>query len=56
MLPIHALFEGHLTVSNLPRAMSFYGKALGLELAQFVPEQRVAFYWIGGHGTSMLGL
>ncbi|MBZ5504141.1 MAG: VOC family protein [Acidobacteriia bacterium] len=56
MIPIHALFEGHLTVSDLPRAMAFYGEALGLELAQFFPEQRVAFYWIGGRGTSMLGL
>jgi lactoylglutathione lyase len=33
-----------------------YGEALGLELAQFFPERRVAFYWIGGRGTSMLGL
>ena len=56
MIPIHALFEGHLTVSDLSRAMAFYGEALGLELAQFFPQQRVAFYWIGGRGTSMLGL
>jgi lactoylglutathione lyase len=56
LIPIHALFEGHLTVRDLPRAMAFYGNALGLELAQFLPEQRVAFYWIGGRGTSMLGL
>lgn len=56
MIPIHALFEGHLTVSDLSRAMAFYGEALGLELAQFFPERRAAFYWIGGRGTSMLGL
>jgi lactoylglutathione lyase len=56
LIPIHALFEGHVTVSALPRAMAFYGNALGLELAQFLPERRVAFYWIGGRGTSMLGL
>jgi lactoylglutathione lyase len=36
--------------------MAFYGKGLGLELAQFFPERRVAFYWIGGRGTTMLGL
>src|ERR1700686_3989007 len=56
MIPIHALFESHLTVSDLPRAMAFYGQALGLELGQSFPERRVAFYWIGGRGTSMLGL
>ena len=56
MIPIHDLFENHLTVSDLSRAMAFYGEALGLELAQSFPERRVAFYWIGGRGTSMLGL
>jgi lactoylglutathione lyase len=56
MIPIHDLFENHLTVSDLSRSMAFYGESLGLELAQFFPERRVAFYWIGGRGTSMLGL
>ena len=56
MIPIHDLFETHLTVTDLRRAMAFYCDALGLELAQFFPEQRVAFYWIGGRGSSMLGL
>ena len=56
MIPIHNLFETHLTVSDLRRSMAFYGDALGLELAQFFPERRVAFYWIGGRGSSMLGL
>jgi lactoylglutathione lyase len=56
MIPIHDLFEGHLAVADLPRSMNFYGEALGLELAQFFPERRVAFYWIGGRGQSMLGL
>lgn len=56
MIPILDLFESHLTVSDLPRSMAFYGELLGLELAQFFPERRVAFYWIGGPGTSMLGL
>lgn len=36
--------------------MEFYGGTLGLELAHVLPERRVAFYWIGGHGTSMLGI
>ena len=56
MIPIHDLFEGHLPVTDLRRAMAFYGEALELELAQFFPERRVAFYWIGGRGKSMLGL
>ena len=56
MIPIGALFESHLTVSNLERSMAFYGDALGLQLAHVVPERRVAFYWLGGAGKSMLGL
>ena len=33
MPPIQGLFEAHLTVANLKRAMDFYGGVLGLELA-----------------------
>ena len=56
MTPILDLFEAHLTVSDLNRAMAFYGGVLGLEQALFVPARRVAFYWLGGHGKAMLGL
>ncbi len=56
MIPIRDLFESHLTVSDLDRAMAFYGRTLGLELARVFPDRRVAFYWIGGPGQSMLGL
>lgn len=56
MIPVRGLFEAHLTVENLQRSMSFYGDALGLELARVFPERKVAFYWIGGRGNSMLGL
>jgi lactoylglutathione lyase len=56
LIPIRDLFESHLTVTDLPRAMSFYGQTLGLELAEVFSERRVAFYWIGGRGNSMLGL
>jgi lactoylglutathione lyase len=56
MIPIQALFESHLTVSNLDRSMAFYGGVLKLELAHLLPERKVAFYWLGGSGTSMLGL
>ena len=56
MIPIQSLFEAHLTVSNLDRAIDFYGGTLGLELAHRVPERRLALYWIGGAGRAMLGL
>jgi lactoylglutathione lyase len=56
MIPIRDLFEAHLTVANLQRSMSFFGDALGLELAQVFPGRRVAFYWIGRRGDSMIGL
>ena len=56
MIPLRDLFETHLTVEDLQRSMTFYGDVLGLDLAQVFPERRVAFYWIGGRGNSMLGL
>jgi lactoylglutathione lyase len=56
MIPVQGLFEAHLTVSDLERSIAFYSGALGLELAQHLPDRRVAFYWLGGPGNSMLGL
>jgi lactoylglutathione lyase len=56
MIPIRDLFETHLTVRDLQRAMTFYGETLGLKLARVFPDRRVAFYWIGAPGSSMLGL
>ncbi len=56
MIPIQGLFETHLTVANLDRAMQFYEQTLGLCRASLVPDRRVAFYWLGAHGQSMLGL
>ena len=56
MVPVRDLFESHLTVADLQRSMDFYGRTLGLELAEVFWERRVAFYWIGGRGNSMLGL
>jgi lactoylglutathione lyase len=56
MVPIRGLFESHLTVSDLRRSMAFYGDTLGLQLAHLVPERKAAFYWIGGRGSTMLGL
>lgn len=56
MIPIHSLFESHLTVADLERSMAFYGDVLGLELAQVFSERKVAFYWIGAKRDSMLGI
>ena len=56
MVPIQSLFESHLTVTDLRRSMAFYGELLGLELARLINERKVAFYWIGAKGKSMLGL
>ncbi|HEY2844202.1 MAG TPA: VOC family protein [Bryobacteraceae bacterium] len=56
MIPVRGLFESHLTVSDLDRSMAFYGGALGLELAHRNADPKVAFYWMGGRGESMLGL
>jgi lactoylglutathione lyase len=56
MIPIHSLFESHLSVADLERSMSFYGDVLGLELAQVFSERKVAFYWIGAKRESMLGI
>ena len=55
-VPVQSLFEAHLTVADLDRSMKFYGQALGLELAGVFEQRRVAFYWMGGRGKSMMGL
>jgi lactoylglutathione lyase len=56
MIPVRDLFESHLTVNELQRSMTFYSQVLGLELAAVFLERNAAFYWIGGRGSSMLGL
>ena len=56
MIPIRDLFESHLTVVDLKRSMLFFSAILELELAETFSEPKVAFYWIGGRGASMLGL
>jgi lactoylglutathione lyase len=50
------LFETHLHVANLERAMKFYGDVLGLELGLKEAIRRAAFYWIGSNRTTMLGI
>src|SRR5215469_3181414 len=56
MIPPQGLFEAHLTVTDLDRAMKFYREVVGLEFATRFDDPEVAFYWIGGRGQSMLGL
>jgi catechol 2,3-dioxygenase-like lactoylglutathione lyase family enzyme len=51
-----SLFEAHLHVTDLRRAMEFYGEVLGLELGLHERPRKAAFFWIGRSGTSMLGL
>ena len=55
-IPILGLFEAHLTVDNLERAIAFYRDRLRLELAFRLDDRKVAFFWLGERGRSMLGV
>jgi lactoylglutathione lyase len=55
-VPVRGLFETHLTVSDLPRAIGFYRDVVGLPLALEVADRGAAFFWIGEPGEAMLGL
>ena len=54
--PPAGLFEAHLPVDDLGRSIAFYRDVVGLELAFEAPDRGAAFLWVGGPGTSMLGL
>src|SRR4029078_10762324 len=56
MIPVQDLFEVHLTVTDLDRAIEFYRDVLGFRLAHLVPARQAAFFWIGSAGNAMLGL
>ncbi|TCR78293.1 VOC family protein [Rhizobium sp. BK376] len=56
MPPILGVYETHLTVSSLKTSISFYQEVVGLELAARFEERRIAFFWVGGKKTGMLGL
>lgn len=56
MIPVQNLFEAHLTVTDLDRAVEFYRDVLGLRLAHVVPARQAAFFWIGPVGNALLGL
>jgi lactoylglutathione lyase len=53
---VTGLFETHLLVRDLRRSIGFYREVVGLPLALEVPERSAAFHWVGGRGSSMLGL
>jgi lactoylglutathione lyase len=55
MTPVD-LFEVHLPVVDLQRAIAFYRDALGLQLAHVEASRGVAFFWIGPARHAMLGL
>jgi lactoylglutathione lyase len=55
-VPVRGLFETHLTVSDLGRAVAFYRDVVGLAVALELPERGAAFFWIGAPGRAMLGL
>jgi len=56
MIAVQDLFETHLTVSDLQRAIDFYRDVVGLELALVTSARHAAFFWIGGPGNAMLGV
>jgi lactoylglutathione lyase len=53
---VERLFEAHLSVADLDASVAFYRDLVGLELAHVVPARQAAFFWIGPHGSGMLGL
>lgn len=54
--PVRGLFETHLTVGDLDRAVAFYRDVVGLPLAHGIPERGAAFFWVVEPGQAMLGL
>jgi lactoylglutathione lyase len=53
---IQGIYETHLPVSDLQRAVEFYRDTLGLTLAAEFPERGIAFLWTGDKQSGMLGL
>ena len=56
--PIQAggVYEAHLNVSDLDRAVEFYCRVLGFTLARRETQRDVAFLWTAENRSSMLGL
>src|SRR5512145_909747 len=56
MIQACELFEVHLTVRSLDKAIDFYRDIVGLTLAHVAKERRAAFLWIGSAPNGVLGL
>lgn len=55
-IAVHGLFEVHLAVADVDRAIAFYRDIVGLRVAHVEAVREVAFFWTGPPGTGMLGL
>lgn len=53
---ITGLYETHIQVSDLAKAVQFYTQTLGLRLAHYDETRPIAFLWIGDAKKAMLGL
>ncbi|MGG2091767.1 VOC family protein [Bacillus sp. S13(2024)] len=53
---IKNIYETHLYVGDLERAVEFYQNKLGLKLARKSPERKVAFFGVGEDKQQMLGV
>ena len=45
-VPIRGLFETHLTVADLGRAVAFYPDVVGLPPALEIPDRGATFFWV----------
>lgn len=53
---IKGLYETHISVESLERAVDFYKNVLGLQQAHYEEGRRIAFFWIGKPKGYMLGI
>ncbi|MEJ5055874.1 VOC family protein [Sphingobacterium sp. MYb382] len=53
---IQGLYETHIQVRDLEKAVKFYTEVLGLTLAHYDGIRPIAFLWIGDDKKAMLGL
>ena len=56
MILVRGLFEVHMSVTDLDRAIAFYRDVVGLRLAHVESARHAAFFWVGAAGSAMLGL
>ena len=56
MITVQGLFEVHLAVADVDRAIAFYADVVGLRLGHVDWARQTAFFWTGSAGNGMLGL